>query len=245
MKSSEKSPTVDYRRISQFYDSVYYRELDDTQEVPRHLRRLAKRLQPWTGQRLLDVACGTGEWLRAATVLGAVPAGIDLSERAVDACRRALPEADVRCGPAEALPFKDAEFDFVSCLGALEHFLDPNAALREMVRVARPNAVFLVLVPNAGFLPRRLGLYSGTHQTEVKEEVRSLVEWRRLFTACGLKVLYRWRDLHVLSPSWIMRGSWYGWPLRAAQASVLPFWPLSWQYQVYHLCVMRNDPIAA
>jgi SAM-dependent methyltransferase len=245
MTTPDSNPTDDYHRSRQFYDSVYYRELDELPAVPRHLQRLAKKLRPWTGQRLLDVACGTGEWLRATAALGALPAGVDISQRAVEQCRRALLGADVHCSSAEVLPFKDAEFDFVSCLGALEHFLDPSAALREMVRVAKPNAVFLLLVPNSGFLPRRLGIYSGTHQTEVKEEVRSLEEWQQFFAVSGLKILYRWRDLHVLSAPWIMRGPWYGWPLRAAQAFALPLWPVTWQYQVYHLCVIRKDPLAA
>ena len=60
-------------------------------------------------------------------------------------------------GPAEKLPFADGQFDFVSCLGALEHFLDPTRALREMVRVATPDAEFLLLVPNADFPPLAAG----------------------------------------------------------------------------------------
>ena len=228
---------LEFRR---FYDRVYYRDAGDAPVASRHLQRLAKKLGPWTGQRLLDIACGTGDWLAAAAALGATPVGIDISQKALEVCRRALPDAQLRCGSAEVLPFGDGEFDFISCLGALEHFLDPQAAVREMVRVAKPNAVFLLLVPNSGFLTRRLGFYSGTHQADVKETVCSLREWRELFESAGLVVLHRWRDLHVLSKSWIFCGPWYKWPLRAAQAAALPLWPLSWQYQVYHLCVMRR-----
>ena len=36
-------------------------------------------------------------------------------------------------------------------------------------------------------------------------------------------------------------GTWHRWPLRTAQALALPVWPLSWQYQVYHLCVLRRQ----
>ncbi|MGH7797640.1 MAG: class I SAM-dependent methyltransferase [Candidatus Binatia bacterium] len=233
-------PTMDQERIREFYDSVYYRDADKVLAVPCHLRRLAKKLGPWTGQRVLDVACGTGSWLEAVASLGAIPAGIDISQKALEICRRALPEAELHYGPAEKLPFSDRQFDVISCLGALEHFLDPHAALREMIRVAKPNAVFVLLVPNSGFPPLRLGLYSGTQQADVREEARSLSEWSELFDGAGLTVRHRWRDLHVLSPSWIFRGRWYAWPLRAAQASVLPFWPLSWQYQVFHLCTVKR-----
>jgi SAM-dependent methyltransferase len=179
-------------------------------------------------------------WLRATTELGAITAGIDLSQVAVEICRKALPKAEVHCGPAEKLPFADQEFDFISCLGALEHFLDPEVALGEMVRVAKPAAQLLLLVPNIDFPPARLGLYHGTDQSNLREELRSLAGWQELFESAGLKVLKRWRDLHVLSRQWITLGPWPYWPLRFAQALLLPVWPLSWQYQVYYHCRLRN-----
>ena len=127
---------------------------------------------------------GTGKefWtLRAGPASGcARPPPSALSRResisrvALDVCRDALPHAELHCGPAEKLPFADGQFDFVSCLGALEHFLDPTRALREMVRVATPVAEFLLLVPNADFPPSRLGLYGGTDQSNVREVFRSL-----------------------------------------------------------------------
>lgn len=226
--------------LRDFYDRVYYAGARAPGAIPAHYRRLAKKLQPWTNLRLLDVACGTGQWLGAAAAFGAIPAGVDISQKALDLCRQALPQAELHCGAAEQLPFTDRQFDVVSCLGALEHFLDPETALREMVRVAKPDALFILLVPNAGFLPARLGLYSGTQQADIREEIRSLSEWRELFAGAGLRVRHRWRDLHVISPSWILRGPWYGWPVRAAQAFALPLWPLDWQYQVYHLCTIQR-----
>jgi SAM-dependent methyltransferase len=231
---------LDHHRVRDFYDRVYYQNHTVTAEIPRHLRRLALRFQPWQGTRVLDVACGPGMWLRAATELGAIPAGVDISEVALAVCRKALPQAELHCGPAEKLPFADQQFDFVSCLGALEHFLDPKSALREMVRVAKPDAHFFLLVPNADFPPARLGLYGGTDQSGVREELRSLKGWQELFESAGLIVVNRWRDLHILSARWIALGPWHIWPVRLAQALMLPIWPLSWQYQVYHQCRLRK-----
>jgi ubiquinone/menaquinone biosynthesis C-methylase UbiE len=201
---------------------------------------LAARFEPWRGKRLLDVACGTGTWLRGAADLGAITAGVDLSQVAVEICRRELPKSEVHCSPAEKLPFDDQQFDFVSCLGALEHFLDPKMALAEMLRVAKPRAEFLLLVPNANFPPARLRLYRGTVQAGMREDTRSLEGWQQLFESAGLTVLNRWRDLHVISLRWIMRGPWYLWPLRLAQALMLLLWPLCWQYQVYYHCSARR-----
>ena len=228
----------DHGAISDFYDRVYYRDRINRKTSAFHLRRLARRFEPWAGRRMLDVACGPGSWLQVVAERGAIIAGIDISQVAMDLCRSALPDAEIYCGPAEQLPFADRQFEFISCLGALEHFLDPEAALQEMIRVAKADAYFLLLVPNAGFLPIRLRLYRGTWQATVKEEARSLLEWQQLFESAGLRIQARWKDLHILSRSWIFRRPFYSWPLRAAQALALPFWPMSWQYQVYHLCVL-------
>jgi len=239
VKNGRADGSAAHAAVRDYYDSVYYQRVADEQSIPAHYRRLARRFTPWEGQRLLDVGCGTGIWLRAVAELGATPAGIDISEVALAICRQHLHQAELHCGSAEQLPFANGHFDFVSCLGALEHFIDPEAALREMIRVAKPDAGFLLLVPNADFLTRRLGLYSGTQQAAVREEVRPLEEWQQMFESAGLQIQARWKDLHVLSISWITRGPSYYWPIRAAQALVLPLWPLSWQYQVYHHCSLR------
>lgn len=221
--------------IRQFYDTVYHTDvLAECQPNP-HQRRLARRLQRRTDQQVLDVACGTGAFLKACSELGNTVAGIDLSDNAIATCRNHLPQGEFHTGNAEVLPFEDQRFDLVTCLGSLEHFLDPAKALREMVRVAKPQAQFAILVPNADFLTRRLGLYGGTQQTDALEEVRSLDEWNRLFEDAGLRVVHRWKDLHVLSWRWINANGLSSALLRGIQAILLPLWPLHWQYQVYHL----------
>jgi len=227
--------------IRQYYDDVYYRSASGHGAASRHLRRLARRIGVRSGERVLDVGCGLGEWLLAARECGAVPAGIDLSGKAIAVCRERMPEGQFAAGPAEILPFPDQSFDVVTCLGSLEHFLQPENALREMVRVGRPHARYVLLVPNADFMTRRLGLYRGTEQRAVREQARTLKAWGDLFRAAGLEVRARWADLHVLSWGWITRRGIWRAPLRAAQALALVAWPLGWQYQVYHLCTAGPD----
>ena len=155
--------------------------------------------------------------------------------------RSNLPKADIRQGVAEALPFDSGQFDLITCMGSLEHFLDQPKALGEMLRVTKPKARFLILVPNAGFLTRRLGLYRGTGQVAIRETVRPIHEWQAMFVEAGLQVEARWRDLHPLSRSWIRRGPPWTWPVRASQATALALWPVVWQYQVYFLCACANN----
>lgn len=221
--------------IKDFYESVYYRDLVPTRRSSRHLERLARTVGLGPESSVLDIACGAGQWLLAASHRGAAITGIDLSERAAAASQSALPEGRFCAGSAESLPFADNSFDVVTCLGSLEHFLDPERALREMVRVGMQGARFLLCVPNSEFLTRRLGLFRGTEQAAVQEHARSLSEWEQLFRGQGIIVERRWRDLHVLSWSWICRGRRSMWPARLLQALALTWWPLRWQYQVYYL----------
>lgn len=236
--------TKDQEEIEQlrdFYDDVYYAKPDARHgKITWHHRLVARRLGSMDGKRVLDVACGLGQWLELLHAQGAEVSGVDISERAIDACKVLLPARDFRVAPAEPLPFEDGRFDLVTCMGSLEHFPDKPAALREMLRVAKPDAKFLILVPNAGFLPARFGLFGGTWQKRIREDVYSLDEWRRLFESAGMEVEARWRDLHLLDSEWLGKGRPFSWPGRLLLGLLLPFWPIAWQYQVHHVCTRRN-----
>ncbi|MBQ0797315.1 methyltransferase domain-containing protein [Zhongshania sp.] len=227
--------------IKKFYDSVYYKDKTTDTSENRHYQNLATKLGINTETEILDVACGSGEWLLACSQRGAKIAGIDLSEKAIDICRSTFKNGEFLAQAAENLPFRTDQFNIVSCLGSLEHFVDPVKALKEMRRVASQDAQFVVLVPNADFLTRKLKLFRGTYQVDAKEHVRTLPAWNDLFTEAGLTVTDRWKDLHIVSIKWVKLGPWYAWPFRALQAILLTIWPLKWQYQVYHLCHNTNN----
>ena len=233
-----KTKSDEFEAIKKFYNKSYYGGAITHSSLPWHCRKIGGKLGSLQGKSVLDIACGTGEWLEFFQGKGASIAGVDISEVAIDVCKDRFSEGAFFCSSAEELPFEAAQFDVITCMGSLEHFLDKPKALLEMRRVAKKGASFVLLVPNAGFLTRRLGLYHGTQQVQVKEDVYELNAWERLFNEAGLKVVVRLPDLHPFSFSWIMRGKWLVWPLRAVQAMALFVWPISWQYQVYHFCVV-------
>ena len=100
-------------------------------------------LAPARGDRVLDVACGTGAFTRAfGRAVGdeGLAVGIDVSEtmlaRAVAETRTArLAQVAFARGDAEELPFRDATFGGVCCFAALHLFPDPARALDSMARV--------------------------------------------------------------------------------------------------------------
>lgn len=220
-----------------FYDDVYYANANKPLQGTAHLRNLARKIAVSREDAVLDIACGLGEWLHVCSTAGAQVHGVDLSKRAIEYCDKHLPDGTFHAVPAEKLPFENAQFDVVSCLGSLEHFVDPVIALKEMARVAKPDARILILVPNADFLTRKLGLFGGTNQKDAKEVVRTLPQWEDLLQQAGLTVTVKWKDLHVMSWNWVLMNGWLAAPLRALQVLALVVWPLRWQYQVYHLCV--------
>jgi SAM-dependent methyltransferase len=88
--------------------------------------------------RLLDVGCGSGLALQIAAERGAAPAGIDVSDGLLGIAARRLPEADLREGDMETLPWDDEAFDAVVGINAFQFAGDPRRALREAARVVRP-----------------------------------------------------------------------------------------------------------
>jgi ubiquinone/menaquinone biosynthesis C-methylase UbiE len=100
------------------------------------------------GDRVLDVACGTGVLARAAAAcIGAKSVvGLDANEGMLDVARRAAPEIDWRLGKAEALPFDDASLNAVVSQFGLMFFTDRRAALQEMFRTLRPGGRLVVAV---------------------------------------------------------------------------------------------------
>jgi ubiquinone/menaquinone biosynthesis C-methylase UbiE len=97
------------------------------------------------GDRVLDVACGTGAVARlAAQKVGSSGSvsGVDINPGMLDVARRNEPDNGAPLewheGDATELPFEDSSFDVVLCQQGLQFIPDKKAALREMYRVLVP-----------------------------------------------------------------------------------------------------------
>lgn len=123
----------------------------DMRESQEYYARSLALAEPKSGEKILDVACGGGYLLMEAERAGLDAHGIDIAQAAIDRARTFAPHAALVRGDAEALPYKDGEFDIVTCLGSLEHFLDPAKALEEMRRVLAPAGRAVIVVPNQWF----------------------------------------------------------------------------------------------
>lgn len=131
----------------------------DRRNFLNHLKFYRFAAQFAHGQAVLDVGCGSGYGCRELARAGAAEVhGCDLSDHALDYARRHHGEwatfTRQSCTTMRAYP--DGRFDLVVCSEVLEHLRETGEeekALREMQRVARPSALFVLATPNEEMLP--------------------------------------------------------------------------------------------
>ncbi|RDK08093.1 class I SAM-dependent methyltransferase [Cupriavidus lacunae] len=91
-----------------------------------------------SGQRVLDVATGSGHVAAGAAQRGAESVGVDFSLAQVQLARKLHPAVHYEQADAQALPFGDASFDAVVNGFGMCHLSEPDTALAEAFRVLRP-----------------------------------------------------------------------------------------------------------
>jgi SAM-dependent methyltransferase len=118
---------------------------NEEQQTPTYEEAI-RRVGIEPGQLVLDLGCGTGVFLRLAAERGARPFGLDASEALLEIARSRLPEADLRLGEMQSLPYDDDTFDLVTGFNSFFFAADLGDALREAGRVAKPGAPVVIQV---------------------------------------------------------------------------------------------------
>ena len=161
-----------------------FNAIRDTYDNIRFLREPADRLvvnaKLTPGQRVLDVACGTG-WatMAAARAVGNTGkvTGIDIADKLLDVAKEkttsaGLSNAEYRMGDAEALEFNDGCFDTVICASSIFFLRDILKALHEWHRVLKIGGTIAFSSFGASFFPtfslcsERLNQYEGQAPTD-------------------------------------------------------------------------------
>lgn len=99
--------------------------------------RLAALLRPEPSSRIVDVACGSGNYTVALAIAGLKMTGIDQSRRMIERAHRKSSAVDWCHGDAAALPFHSDAFDGALCTLAVHHFQQIELAFSEIRRVLR------------------------------------------------------------------------------------------------------------
>ena len=116
-------------------------------------------VDPQPGERVLDLAAGTGTSSQPFRDRGATVVPCDFSVGMLRVGKRHRPHLPFTAGDATRLPFADDTFDAVTISFGLRNVVDPDAGLREMLRVTRPGGRLVVCEfssPDVVAVPHRL-----------------------------------------------------------------------------------------
>jgi len=110
----------------------------------RWRREVVRLVAPRPGERVLDLAAGTGTSSQPFATAGAFVAACDFSLGMLSVGKAARPRLGFVAGDATRLPFADRAFDAVAISFGLRNVVDVDAALVEMLRVTRPGGRMVV-----------------------------------------------------------------------------------------------------
>ncbi|MEO8746543.1 MAG: class I SAM-dependent methyltransferase [Rhodanobacter sp.] len=98
------------------------------------------------GTRYCDLGCGAGMAVLAAFQRGAEVSGLDAADGLLAIARTRVPQADLRSGDLEELPFADGRFDLVTGFNSFQYAANPVVALAEARRITRPASGRVVIM---------------------------------------------------------------------------------------------------
>ncbi|MFH1753515.1 MAG: class I SAM-dependent methyltransferase [Candidatus Omnitrophota bacterium] len=148
-------------------------------------------LRPTPKTRLLDIGCSQGYLLAEADKAGLLTYGVDISQEAVNMARENSPNSHIVCDDAHSLQWKDEYFDYITNIGSLEHFKDPDTCLAEMKRVLKWGGKACIMLPNQHYyrhVINKVVWKKDPTSYQSIERFASLAEWREMLDDNGLIV---------------------------------------------------------
>jgi ubiquinone/menaquinone biosynthesis C-methylase UbiE len=144
MSSIEATIRQQYDQMSVIYDQRWSRYISRTLQFLKNWAELSPT------DKVLDVACGTGEFEQLIFTEHSEQnmVGVDISEKMLAIAQQKLqayPNVKLSLASAVDLPFADQSFDVIVSASAFHYFENPAIALAEMKRVLKPNGKIIIL----------------------------------------------------------------------------------------------------
>jgi 2-polyprenyl-3-methyl-5-hydroxy-6-metoxy-1,4-benzoquinol methylase len=191
--------------------------------------------------RLLDVGCGSGEWLLSMRELGWKVDGIDFDENAVATARKQ--GLEVRHGALEQQDFPGNSFDAVTLNHVIEHVPNPIETLAECFRILKPGGKLIVCTPNNSSLSHRIfkqdwrGLEPPRHL-----HLFSMQSMRQILGSVGFEKISVHPQIafSVLYESFLL---WRGYVKRTTRSPRnWPAWAFARLFNIFELCLIKWKP---
>lgn len=177
----------EYDRLATSYDRRWRNYVDRTQVA------VVEGLSLQGTERLLDLACGTGELERK--LLARWPhlrvVGVDGSRGMLEQAKKKVfgPQVSWVQADAAALPFPDGWFDVAVCANSFHYFPSPEKALGEVRRIVRPGGSFLLVDWCDDFLSCKLCGLGLKWTDRAFRKMYTQRECRPLLQQCGFEVI--------------------------------------------------------
>ncbi|MBK9021234.1 MAG: methyltransferase domain-containing protein [Sulfuritalea sp.] len=174
--------------------------------------KYAGHISPGESAHVLEVGCGTGAMTRSLARRGDFSGravGVDQSHPFIEAARRFAAEhgvgdrVDFRVGDAHDLDFPDATFDAAFAHTLISHVTDPQAVLREMVRVVRPGGIVAIFDGDYSSMTYAMPDHDLGHRMDVALTTAAfnnphiMRDLPRLMPQLGLQLQQAWGDAVV------------------------------------------------
>lgn len=227
--------SVDLRAV---YDARF--RADSLRDADSFYAWICCRLQPEPGMKLADVACGSGRLLYHAGQAGLQAIGIDFSAEALKLARAMAPQSQLVLADGQSLPLADNSIDYVTSLGSLEHYVDPDLGAREIMRILRPNGLAAVVLPNAFYAADlvwwvwRKGRSPSHHQP--LERFAAYEDWADLLERNGLRICTSLKYNFMFPRSRLDLEYYRRFPRKLLNLAVSPLIPFNFSYSFLYLC---------
>ena len=140
--------------------------------------------------------------MRFAETAEVVAYGCDISDVALELARTQLSTSRFSLCDGDHLPFGDNQFEYVTNLGSLEHFLSPEHGARDMARVVKADGVVCVLLPNKYRLYEILHVMRTGYESPQNQDLERFAavnDWRDMLNGSGLRVFRVYRSSTFLT----------------------------------------------
>ena len=162
-------PRPTSKELEEYYNSLDYRNSYCTGEMTG-ISFANKRYQQFSSaiakyesfsylpdnQILLDIGCGTGDFLYEAAQHGWEVEGFEISELAAAQANKLLGSTVVRSGSIDNLQFSHDKYDVISSYHVIEHLLDPVSMLHRVYELLRPGGIVFLETPNISSFGARM-----------------------------------------------------------------------------------------
>lgn len=201
----------DTQRIALMFDKIAER-YDKTNQILSFgvdyfwRKQSIKPLNIKAGQKILDIAAGTGTSSRLLANGGAEVVACDISDEMLKIGKKKNPDINFMHGDAMNLPFQEEKFDTVAVSFGLRNMQNPHKALDEMLRVAKPGGMLMICefsTPINNQLLRAYNFYISKILPKITKKIVSNVD---AYLYLGQSI-NEWPDQDTLT-SWIKKSGW-------------------------------------